>query len=273
MNSSRLRNGFVYLLILLAIGAILYSYRSQSVRPDSATITDVAEALKGNTGADRGRSIKGIKVSGDRLTVLFQDGSTAVAQKESDIGAKEELQALGDQAHIYTGTCLGDFALQHRISLDLDRAQRRWSRFWCRPEHNPKLADYRSSEDATRARLRQELDLQVALGPDHVGHRDAVCDADDEIEVCLGRLHDGVGRERRRHVYNAGVGPGGFLGLGHRSEDRQLDVVRIGPAGHSRVVGFARELLGGTGLGGMDCTDHLSAVCDGLVGMEAPGAA
>jgi hypothetical protein len=43
-----MRNGFVYLLILLAIGAILYSYRSQSTRPDSKTITEVAAALKAN---------------------------------------------------------------------------------------------------------------------------------------------------------------------------------------------------------------------------------
>ena len=60
MNSSRLRNGFVYLLILLAIGAILYSYRSQSTRPDSATITDIAEALK-EPPANKGRSIARIR--------------------------------------------------------------------------------------------------------------------------------------------------------------------------------------------------------------------
>jgi cell division protease FtsH len=94
VNSSRLRNGFVYLLILLAIGAILYSYRSQSTRPDSATITDVAEALK-EPSANRGRSITGVKVSGDRLTVFFQDGTSAVAQKESESSAKEELLNLG----------------------------------------------------------------------------------------------------------------------------------------------------------------------------------
>ncbi len=95
MNPSRLRNGFVYLLILLAIGAILYSYRSQSTRPDSATITDVADALKGEGRGDIGRVITNIRVSGDRLTILYSDGSSAVAQKESDSSAKEELLALG----------------------------------------------------------------------------------------------------------------------------------------------------------------------------------
>lgn len=109
MNSSRMRNGFVYLLILLAIGAILYSYRSQSTRPDSKTITEVAAALKannqrraqlGSVTAEEARSlesqiISGITVSGDRLTITFLDDNTAVAQKESDISAKEELLNLG----------------------------------------------------------------------------------------------------------------------------------------------------------------------------------
>lgn len=90
--NSRLRNGFVYVLILLAIGAILYSYRTQSVQPEGATITDIANALKAERGSQK---ITQIKVSGDRLTVYFEDGSSAVAQKESDSGAKEELSQLG----------------------------------------------------------------------------------------------------------------------------------------------------------------------------------
>jgi len=94
VESSRLRNGFVYLLILLAIGAILYSYRSQSSRPDSVTITDVADALRGEIRGEQG-AISKIKVSGDRLTVTYRSGNSAVAQKESDSSAKEELMALG----------------------------------------------------------------------------------------------------------------------------------------------------------------------------------
>jgi cell division protease FtsH len=90
-----LRNGFVYLLILLAIGAILYSYRSQSTRPDSVTITDIADSLKADSPASERRIITQIQVSGDRLTVTYKDGGTAVAQKESDSSAKEELMALG----------------------------------------------------------------------------------------------------------------------------------------------------------------------------------
>lgn len=95
MNSSRLRNGFVYFLILLAVAAILYSYRSQSARPDKATITDIAAALKGQTRAGESQTITHIKVAGDRLTVTYKDDSSAVAQKESDSSAKEELLSLG----------------------------------------------------------------------------------------------------------------------------------------------------------------------------------
>jgi cell division protease FtsH len=99
----------VYLLILLAIGAILYSYRSQSSRPDNTTITEIAQALQkraeyeadlGTATPDQARSLEGeiidkIKVSGDRMSVTFADGNTAIAQKESDSSAKEELGHLG----------------------------------------------------------------------------------------------------------------------------------------------------------------------------------
>jgi cell division protease FtsH len=109
VNSSRLRNGFVYLLILLAIGAILYSYRSQSSRPENLTISEVAETLKENNQLKQqlesatpeqvrsleGRIISRIKVSGDQLMVYFQNDSTSVAQKESEVSAKEELLNLG----------------------------------------------------------------------------------------------------------------------------------------------------------------------------------
>jgi cell division protease FtsH len=105
----RMKNGFVYLLIGVAIVAILYSYRSQSTRPDNTTITEVARALQEKASYEaqletssrerakllEGRIITHIKVSGDRLTVIFKDESSAIAQKESDSGAKEELLQLG----------------------------------------------------------------------------------------------------------------------------------------------------------------------------------
>ena len=111
-------------------------------------------------------------------TVQYAIGAFIQALQQN-AGLEQELQALGDQAHIYTGTCLGDFALQYRISLDLDRAQRRWNRFWCRPEHNPKLADYRSSDDGSRARLREELGAPAdpaEIDPEAVEYEEALSD-------------------------------------------------------------------------------------------------
>ena len=50
----------------------------------------------------------------------------------------------------------------------------------------------------------------VALHLDHVEHRHALGDADDELDPGGDRLHNRVGRERRRHVDYAGVGAGRF---------------------------------------------------------------
>ena len=88
-------------------------------------------------------------------------------------GLERELQDLGPQAHVYVGTCLGDFPLQHEASLTYDRAQRDWNRFWCRAEHHPKLADYRSANAAARERLRTELAAPpdpADFAPEEPGH-------------------------------------------------------------------------------------------------------
>ncbi len=88
VNSSRLRNGFVYLLILLAIAAILYSYRSQTERPDEVTISEVAAfAQKGE--------VERIKVSGDRLMVELRNKRAVVTQKDPASPAPDQLEALG----------------------------------------------------------------------------------------------------------------------------------------------------------------------------------
>ncbi len=91
MGSFKLRNGFVYLLILLAIGAILYSYRSQSSKPESISGNEVVQWLQ-EERVDR------IKVSGDRLTVYYMEGTeekVATTQKEADLSAIEWLKFLG----------------------------------------------------------------------------------------------------------------------------------------------------------------------------------
>ncbi len=88
VNNPRVRNIFVYVLILLAIGAILWSFRSQATQAKPLTISEVATAIT------RGEIDK-ISVSGDDLNITFKDKSTATARKEPVSTAPEQLTALG----------------------------------------------------------------------------------------------------------------------------------------------------------------------------------
>ena len=62
--------------------------------------------------------------------------------------------------------------------------------------------------------------VQVGADPDHVQHRDAFGDADDELDAGVGGLQDGVGGKAGRHVDDGGVGLGGVHRLAHRVEHR-----------------------------------------------------
>jgi cell division protease FtsH len=90
VDSSKLRNGFVYLLILVAIVAILWSYRSQSPQPDELAISEVATAVK----QERVDEIS-VDSDGRQLTVLFKDNRTAVSMKEPGATLEEVLAAYG----------------------------------------------------------------------------------------------------------------------------------------------------------------------------------
>src|SRR5438105_4803692 len=69
------------------------------------------------------------------------------------------------------------------------------------------------------------------LGAHHVPHRDALGDADHEIEVRVDRLLDRRRREGRRHVDHRDVGAGRLLGVGHRAVDRDSLEVLAGLLG------------------------------------------
>jgi cell division protease FtsH len=90
VDSSKLRNGFVYLLILVAIVAILWSYRSQSPQPDELAISEVATAVK----QERVDEIS-VDSDGRQLTVLFKDNRTAISMKEPGATLEEVLAAYG----------------------------------------------------------------------------------------------------------------------------------------------------------------------------------
>ena len=69
-------------------------------------------------------------------------------------GIEEELRGLGSQAHVYVGTGIGDVATIGRETRRLDRAQRRWDRFWSAPERNPALRAWQALSPADRADRR-----------------------------------------------------------------------------------------------------------------------
>jgi cell division protease FtsH len=88
VNNPRVRNIFVYVLILLAIGAILWSVRSQNQQVKVLTLSDVATSMAKGT-------VEKISVLDDDITVTFKDQTTAVARKEPTSTAAEQLAALG----------------------------------------------------------------------------------------------------------------------------------------------------------------------------------
>jgi cell division protease FtsH len=89
MNSQS-RNGFVYLLIVVAIGAIIFSYvqGNRSAKPDSIDLNVVAAEIRNN-------NVKQISVNGDDLTIELASGKTVTARKEPNSALAEQLQAFG----------------------------------------------------------------------------------------------------------------------------------------------------------------------------------
>lgn len=66
-------------------------------------------------------------------TALYAIGSFIQALGQNP-GIEEVLQELGPLAHVYLGTGLGAYPTMHAASIQLDRAQQRWNRFWADPE-------------------------------------------------------------------------------------------------------------------------------------------
>jgi len=89
MNPTQSRNGFVYLLIIVAILAIVvYSWRGQAPRPDMMDMSSVASEI-------RNGNVKQITVNGDDLTVDLKDGKSVTARKEPTSSLVEQLKAFG----------------------------------------------------------------------------------------------------------------------------------------------------------------------------------
>ncbi len=88
MGSRWLRNGFIYLLILVAVVAIVYSFFGRSEGIETKPFSQVIADAK----ADR---LSEIKVSGDSLTVKPKTGSEYKSRKESDLSIVTILREEG----------------------------------------------------------------------------------------------------------------------------------------------------------------------------------
>jgi 3-oxoacyl-(acyl-carrier-protein) synthase len=80
-------------------------------------------------------------------------------------GIEQYLQSLGTQCHVYVGTGLGEFTVQHEQSLAYDRAIHRWNEFWAAPE---RCAALRAHMDARSADIDAERDLAAPPDPEEL---------------------------------------------------------------------------------------------------------
>ena len=90
MGSGFFRNGLVYLLIIVAIAALIFSVFSGPRQSPDVDITQVATDIKNN-------KVKTVTVQGDDLTIEYTDPSIAArtSRKESDTTIFEALDNLG----------------------------------------------------------------------------------------------------------------------------------------------------------------------------------
>ncbi|MFQ5886438.1 MAG: ATP-dependent metallopeptidase FtsH/Yme1/Tma family protein, partial [Anaerolineae bacterium] len=88
MSSRWFKNGLVYLLIIVAVGALFFNVFSPSEGLPTVPLTEVAqEAKKGN--------IKEIVVSGDTLTITLTSGEKVRSNKDRTSDITEVLRNLG----------------------------------------------------------------------------------------------------------------------------------------------------------------------------------
>jgi 3-oxoacyl-(acyl-carrier-protein) synthase len=79
-------------------------------------------------------------------------------------GLEQELSRLGTRTHVYVGTGLGNLGAIGTGAVALDRAQRRWDRFWA--ERNPELAAYRERRRSAAGATGQEAPAGMPLDPE-----------------------------------------------------------------------------------------------------------
>ncbi|MCB0079055.1 MAG: ATP-dependent metallopeptidase FtsH/Yme1/Tma family protein, partial [Anaerolineales bacterium] len=89
MKPAWIRNIFVYILIIVALGALFFQFLSSSNEAKETDIATVAQEIRdGNVSA--------IKVEGNALTVTLRDQEEPLqSRKEPQVGVVEYLRGLG----------------------------------------------------------------------------------------------------------------------------------------------------------------------------------
>ena len=88
MGSGWTRNGFVYLLILVAAAALFFSLFPQQAQPDRVNVSQVAQWIQEN-------KVASVDVDGETITVELTDGQTYKTTKDSNASFNELMIGLG----------------------------------------------------------------------------------------------------------------------------------------------------------------------------------
>ena len=107
---------------------------------------------------------------------------------EQNPGLEGELRALGTAAHVYLGTGLGCVQTVANNTRSLDRAQRRWDRFWA--ERNPAFHAFREQRSGNG-------EPPAGLPP----HPETVADPEDRYEAEAAWWHFWAASSPELHEY------------------------------------------------------------------------
>ena len=99
MGSGWTKNGFVYLLILVAAAALFFSLFPQQEKTDTVDISQVAQWI-------REEKASSVEIQGERITITLDDGKTVTANKNSSTPFEELMTGLGVQPEQLTEPAL-----------------------------------------------------------------------------------------------------------------------------------------------------------------------
>jgi cell division protease FtsH len=83
-----MKNGFVYLLIIAAVGALIFSFFPKREQAPTADLTQVAQWI-------RQGDVRSVEVTGENLKIERKDGSTYTSHKDGSTPFQETMTRLG----------------------------------------------------------------------------------------------------------------------------------------------------------------------------------